>query len=68
MLTISRGLKLAERNKLFIMGYAVLVGGVFIFLLPVWFCVWRCQRHQRERKQEQEEQELHNIYNHQYQH
>ncbi|KAK1759226.1 hypothetical protein QBC47DRAFT_294101 [Echria macrotheca] len=57
------GLKLADRNTIFIIGYGVLVGGVFIFLLPVVFCIWWCRR-QRKDKEGDEGLELHErIYN-----
>ncbi|KAK3353234.1 hypothetical protein B0T25DRAFT_206131 [Lasiosphaeria hispida] len=63
------GLKLAERSHLFLMGYGVLTGGMVVFLLPIYFCVWRYSRHKRE-KQEEDSHELHNtqpsIYNHDY--
>ncbi|KAK5658268.1 hypothetical protein OQA88_2243 [Cercophora sp. LCS_1] len=58
------GLNLSQRSNLFMMGYGVLVGGVVVFTVPIWFCIWRCSKHQRE-KEEQEEMELqHNIYQH----
>ncbi|KAK0641474.1 hypothetical protein B0T16DRAFT_303937, partial [Cercophora newfieldiana] len=44
------GLRLAERNYLFMMGYGVLVGAVFLVGLPIWFLIWRCSKYQREKE------------------
>ncbi|KAK4454467.1 hypothetical protein QBC34DRAFT_434031 [Podospora aff. communis PSN243] len=62
------GLRLAERSNLFMMGYGVLVGVVFLVGLPIWFLIWRCSKYQREKEVEEENHELqqqqYNIYNH----
>ncbi|KAK0627313.1 hypothetical protein B0T14DRAFT_395922, partial [Immersiella caudata] len=44
------GLRLAERSHLFMMGYGVLVGAVFLVGLPIWFLIWRCSKYQREKE------------------
>ncbi|KAK0736221.1 hypothetical protein B0T21DRAFT_411408 [Apiosordaria backusii] len=60
------GLKLSEQTKLLMLGYAVLAGGVFVFLIPIYFCLWRCTS-VRKPKTAEEDHELYNmpsIYDH----
>ncbi|KAK3389724.1 hypothetical protein B0H63DRAFT_464225 [Podospora didyma] len=56
------GLKLSEQTMMFVLGYAVLAAGVVIFLLPVYFCIWRCTR--KPKPKDEDSFELHDtIYN-----
>ncbi|KAK0670076.1 hypothetical protein QBC41DRAFT_248430 [Cercophora samala] len=60
------GLKLSEQTRLLMLGYAVLAGGVFVFLIPIYFCLWRCTS-ARKPKTAEEDHELYNmpsIYDH----
>jgi len=66
LITSHSGLRLAERNYLFMMGYGVLVGAVFIVGLPIWFCIWRCTKFRKEMKEEEEHELQYSIYNHQH--
>ncbi|KAK3361116.1 hypothetical protein B0T24DRAFT_114491 [Lasiosphaeria ovina] len=54
------GLKLSQQTTMFILGYSVLAAGVVIFLLPVYFCIWRCTRQPKPPKEA--DQEMDNIY------
>lgn len=61
-----RGLKLSEQTRLVMLGYAVLAGGMFILLVPLYFCLWRCTS-ARKPKAAEEDHELYNmpsIYDH----
>ena len=55
------GLKLADQTNTFILGYSVLAGGVVLFMLPVYWCVWRFTRKKKQPKDEDAHQ-LYNIY------
>ena len=67
---IPRGLQLADRGRLFMMGYGVLIGAVLLVMVPVWFCVWRCSKYRKEKAEEEEyelqnqQQQQYSIYNH----
>jgi len=39
------------------MGYGVLVGGLLVIGLPIWFLVWRCSKHQRVKQTDHEDNE-----------
>ncbi|KAK0717976.1 hypothetical protein B0T26DRAFT_309766 [Lasiosphaeria miniovina] len=54
------GLKLSQQTTMFVLGYSVLAAGVVIFLLPVYFCIWRCTRQPKPPKDG--DQEMDNIY------
>ncbi|KAK4175755.1 hypothetical protein QBC36DRAFT_19156 [Triangularia setosa] len=61
------GLKLSEQTKLLMLGYAVLAGGVFVFLIPIYFCLWRCTSARKPKTTAEEDHELYNmpsIYDH----
>ncbi|KAK4202408.1 hypothetical protein QBC40DRAFT_276694 [Triangularia verruculosa] len=61
------GLKLSEQTKLLMLGYAVLAGGVFVFLIPIYFCMWRCTSARKPKTTIEEDHELYNmpsIYDH----
>ncbi|KAK3938717.1 hypothetical protein QBC46DRAFT_161229 [Diplogelasinospora grovesii] len=59
------GLQLAQQRSTFIIGYAVLAAGVVIFVLPIYFCIWRCTR-PRKHKEEDASTQLADLYNHDY--
>ncbi|KAK0621663.1 hypothetical protein B0T17DRAFT_299328 [Bombardia bombarda] len=59
------GLKLANQTTIFILGYSVLAAGIVIFMLPVYWCVWRfTQPRQHQQPKEEDGHQLHSIYNH----
>ncbi|KAK3317970.1 hypothetical protein B0H66DRAFT_220348 [Apodospora peruviana] len=60
------GLKLADQGNTFILGYAVLAGAVVIFMIPIYWLVWRCTRPRRDK--EEDNYQLNTIYNHDQQH
>ncbi|KAK4115963.1 iron reductase domain protein [Canariomyces notabilis] len=43
------GLRLSEQPTLVMLGYAALAGGVVVFLVPVYFFVWRCFKRQKQK-------------------
>ncbi|KAK4185680.1 hypothetical protein QBC35DRAFT_465342 [Podospora australis] len=60
------GLKLSEQTTIFVLGYSVLAGGVFVFLIPIYFCLWYCTK-ARKGKPLDDDHELDNmpsIYDH----
>jgi hypothetical protein len=57
------GLKLAAEKSMFMIIYAVLVGAVVLFLIPIYFCMWRFRGAVNDLKEE-DVHELRTIYDH----
>ncbi|KAK3985996.1 hypothetical protein QBC44DRAFT_145118 [Cladorrhinum sp. PSN332] len=64
LVNVGLGLNLSARRNTFILGYAALVGGVVVFLTPIYFVMWRCTKARKPKQQDGPHELQENIYDH----
>ncbi|KAK4222235.1 hypothetical protein QBC38DRAFT_88574 [Podospora fimiseda] len=64
LVNVGLGLQLSLRRNTIILAYAAVVGGVLVFLIPIYFIIWKCTRARKPKQQDGPHELQESIYDH----